>query len=154
MAYSPIGPAIVTYSPASGTTFGIGTTEVEVCVFVNGVTNCCTFDVVVNPVANPVTSLVCNDLTNISLDESCELVLTADMVLEGGPYKCYDTYIVQVDRSLPLGNGPWVTGTLTAADVHRVLAVRVVDDVNGDGIAQINENSCWGNINIEDNCHR
>ncbi len=94
--------------------------------------------------------MVCNDLTNISLDESCELVLTADMVLEGGPYKCYDTYLVQVDRSLPLGNGPWVTGTLTAADVHRVLAVRVVDDVNGDGIAQINENSCWGNINIED----
>ena len=110
----------------------------------------CEFDVIINPFPNPITSLICNDLVTVSLDESCTLELNADDILEGGPYRCYDKYLVQLDRSLPLGNGPWMPGELSASDVHKTWAVRVVDDVNGNGVADPGENTCWGNIAIED----
>ncbi|MCC6282133.1 MAG: proprotein convertase P-domain-containing protein, partial [Saprospiraceae bacterium] len=110
----------------------------------------CEFDLIVNPFPTPITSLICDDLVTVSLDESCELVLNADQVLEGGPYHCYDDYIVQLDRTLPLGNGPWVAGVLGPNDVHKTWAVRVVDDVNGNGQYDPGEVTCWGNIAIED----
>ncbi len=110
----------------------------------------CSFDITILEFPTPITSLICNDLVNVSLDESCELFLNADQILEGGPYHCYDDYLVQVDRTLPLGNGPWQPGVLGPSDVHHVYAVRVVDDVDGDGFADPGENTCWGNINVED----
>ncbi len=94
----------------------------------------------VNVVATP-SNLVCNDLVNISLDESCSLVLGADQILEGS-YACFDDYKVEIDRTLPLGNGPWQPGILNAADIHKTYAVQVVHLISG--------NSCWGNIYVED----
>ncbi len=94
----------------------------------------------ISVVATP-SNLICNDLLTIGLDESCSLVLTPDMILEG-TYFCYDDYVVEIDRTLPLGNGPWTPGMLSAADVHKTYAVRVRHLVSG--------NSCWGNISIED----
>ncbi|MCC6281235.1 MAG: proprotein convertase P-domain-containing protein, partial [Saprospiraceae bacterium] len=64
----------------------------------------------VTVVATP-SNLVCNDLVTVALDASCTLELNADQVLEGS-YACYDDYIVELDRSLPLGNGPWAPGIL------------------------------------------
>ncbi|MCA0236752.1 MAG: hypothetical protein LCH81_10240, partial [Bacteroidetes bacterium] len=95
------------------------------------------------------TTLVCNDLVTVSLDESCSLDVNPDMVLEGFN-ACFANYLVQVDRTLPLGNGPWQPATLGASDVHHTYAVRVVLDANGNGIADNGETSCWGNIAVED----
>ncbi len=95
------------------------------------------------------TNLVCNDLVTVALDESCMLELNADMILEGAN-GCLGYYLVQLDRTLPLGNGPWTSGVLGAGDVHHTYAVRVVVDLNENGIADPNENTCWGNIAIED----
>ncbi|MBK6823246.1 MAG: hypothetical protein IPG87_09730 [Saprospiraceae bacterium] len=50
----------------------------------------------VNAYANPTRALACNDEIQISLDENCSATINADMVLEGGPYSCYDNYIVEV----------------------------------------------------------
>ncbi len=110
----------------------------------------CTVNVTVNPYPTPITSLICNDLVTVSLDESCTLEVNADQVLEGGPYHCYDDYIVEIDRTLPLGNGPWVPAVLGPGDVHKTYAVRVTDDTNGNDVADANEVKCWGNIAVED----
>ncbi len=95
-----------------------------------------TVDVVATP-----SNLLCNDLVTVSLDAACGLELHADQILEGS-YACYDDYIVEIDRTLPLGNGPWAPGILGPGDVHHTYAVRVVHQVSG--------NTCWGNIAVED----
>ncbi|MBK7879256.1 MAG: M36 family metallopeptidase [Saprospiraceae bacterium] len=56
----------------------------------------CEFEVCVNKYANPTRALACNDDIQISLDDSCRATIYPDMVLEGGPYSCYDDYIVEV----------------------------------------------------------
>ncbi|MCC6279664.1 MAG: hypothetical protein IT262_03625, partial [Saprospiraceae bacterium] len=121
---------------------------------------CDEFDAIASPASSGVatapgfcapapTNLVCNDLVTVALDESCTLELNPDMILEGFN-ACFANYLVQVDRSLPLGNGPWQPAVLGPSDVHHTYAVRVVLDANGNSIADLGENSCWGNISIED----
>jgi len=100
-----------------------------------------TFATAVN--ANAQCTLICNDLVNVSLAEDCELVLQPDMILEGGG--CPNgILVVEVDRVAPFGNGPWVTGTLTSADLNKTFAVRVRNTATPNG------NSCWGMIHVED----
>jgi hypothetical protein len=105
-------------------------------------TTCC-FDVTVIEFPNPISSLVCNDLVYVSLDEDCDYCLGADGVLEGGPYHCYDDYIVEVDKTLPYGNGPWVPACFNNSDVGKTYQVRVTDSDSP-------FNKCWGNVKIED----
>ncbi|MBK6996197.1 MAG: hypothetical protein IPH31_15195 [Lewinellaceae bacterium] len=105
-------PTIVqTSGLPSGSTFPIGTTT-NCFDLINptdgSIVESCCFDINVIEFPNPISSLVCNDLVYISLDEDCDYCLGADGVLEGGPYHCYDDYIVEVDKTLPYGNGPWV----------------------------------------------
>ncbi|MBN8680762.1 MAG: HYR domain-containing protein, partial [Chitinophagales bacterium] len=144
-----IVPAVpVQYSGLpSGSEFPIGTTtncfRVDLAPANNpaGDLTCC-FNVNVVEFPNPITSLVCNDLVYVSLDDDCSYCLGADGVLEGGPYHCYDDYIVEVDKTLPYGNGPWVPACFTNADVNKTYQVRVTDPETG--------NKCWGNVKIED----
>lgn len=99
----------------------------------------CDWCVTVNefPEDQIVSSLACNDLVNVSLNEDCEAFISADMFLEGGPYACYETgYEVYVEgvsgdvnfTSLELAPG---TYTVTVTDPER-------------------DNSCWGEMLIED----
>jgi len=99
-----------------------------------------TITVFVQVVATPA-NLSCNDLVTVSLDADCSTEITPDMVLEG-TYGCFDDYIVEIDRTLPLGNGPWQPGVAVADDINRTYAVRVRHLVSG--------NSCWGNLKVED----
>jgi hypothetical protein len=120
-----------------------------------GNTATCSFTVTVNAYPNAVTTLICNDQVQVSLDPNCSAFVNADQVLEGGPYKCYDDYVVEVDKTLPFGNGPWqrvsqgpafpgfgVPTPLGPGDVGKTYQVRVTDPATG--------NKCWGNITIED----
>ncbi len=65
-------------------------------VDVAGNVGTCEFNIEVLEYANPTTKLTCNDNVQISLDEDCVTEVGADDVLEGGPYGCYDDYVVTI----------------------------------------------------------
>ncbi|MBL7808984.1 MAG: T9SS type A sorting domain-containing protein, partial [Saprospiraceae bacterium] len=96
---------------------------------------------VVNVVETPVT-LICNDLVYVSIDADCVESIDADDVLEG-TYFCLDDYRVEVDKTLPYGNGPWVPADFNASDIGKTYQYRVIRIT---GAANI----CWGEIKIED----
>lgn len=93
----------------------------------------CSWCVTVAEYPFPISELVCNDNVNVSLDENCEAIVTADMILEGGPYGCYDNYVVSIN-----GGDNFLNGN----DVGQVYEVVVTDPATG--------NSCWGYITVED----
>jgi hypothetical protein len=120
-----------------------------------GNTATCSFTITVNPFPNPTNALTCNNNVQISLDANCSAFVNADQVLEGGPYKCYDDYVVEVDKTLPFGNGPWIRVSqgpsfpgfgaptpLGPDDVGKTYYVRVTDPATGQ--------RCWGNITVLD----
>ena len=141
-------PTIVQISGLpSGSDFPIGTTT-NCFNLVNpstgAITASCCFDVIVKEYPNPIQQLNCNNLVNISLDQDCQICLGADDVLEGGPYGCYDDYIVELDKTLPYGNGPWVPACLGPSDIGKTYQVRVTDP------EQTPVNRCWGSVKVED----
>ena len=136
-------PPVQTAGLPSGSEFPIGTTtNCFKAVDVAGNTSTCCFTVTVKDYPNPVQTLVCNDLVYVSLDKDCTEALNADQILEGGPYSCYANYIVQIDKTPPYGNGPWVPAVLGPSDVGKTYAVQVIDPKTG--------NKCWGNLKVED----
>ena len=138
------GVPIQTAGLPSGSKFPLGTTtNVFTAVDASGNTTACSFKVTVKPFPNPVWSLVCNDLIFVALGDDCMSILTADQVLEGGPYKCYDEYVVELDKVPPYGNGPWVPAVLTSADIGKSYGVKVTDPQTG--------NKCQGDIKVMDN---
>ncbi|MDO8367673.1 MAG: T9SS type A sorting domain-containing protein [Saprospiraceae bacterium] len=96
---------------------------------------------VINIVETPNT-LVCNDLVYVSMDDDCKVTVGADDVLEGN-YFCYGDYIVEVDKTLPYGNGPWVLAIFDASDIGKTYQYRVLHISGG-------SNLCSGEIKIED----
>jgi hypothetical protein len=61
-------------------------------------------------------------------------------VLEGGPYPNVEDFIVQLDKTAPLGNGPFVPADLSTADFGKTYQVRVTDPATG--------SKCWGTVKI------
>jgi hypothetical protein len=106
----------------------------------------CEFQVCVNEYANPTNALACNDLVQISLDDSCWATINPDMVLEGGPYRCYNSYTVEVRDWVTkaiIDRRPTVAGIQVGRqDIGRQLQVTVRDPQTG--------NSCWGMLTVED----
>ncbi|MEQ1747385.1 MAG: HYR domain-containing protein [Saprospiraceae bacterium] len=103
----------------------------------------CCFSVTVQEYPNPVPTLVCIDMVTISLGESCQVVVTADMILDGGPYGCFNDYIVELDKLAPFGNGPWVQpAEVNAGDIGHTYQIRVIAPVSG--------NSCWSSVYVQD----
>jgi uncharacterized repeat protein (TIGR01451 family) len=88
---------------------------------------------------NVAQALVCNDLVFISLDQNCSHTIIPEEMLEG---ILFSDCIVEVDKTAPYGNGPWVAPILGAADVGKTYQARVKHLPSG--------NLCWGNIKIED----
>ncbi|MBK9270503.1 MAG: T9SS type A sorting domain-containing protein [Saprospiraceae bacterium] len=106
----------------------------------------CIFDVCVNEYSNPTRALACNDLVQISLDDSCWATINPDMVLEGGPYGCYDNYNVVVRDWITkaiVDRRPTIAGSQVGRqDIGRQLQVTVTDPRTG--------NTCWGMLTVED----
>jgi len=118
----------------AGDEFPIGTTVQEwTGTDLNGFVNTCTFNVTVNEFANATSVMSCNDNVQVSLPASGVAVVGADMILEGGPYGCYDDYIVSID-----GGG----NTVDCSNVGETLQVLVADDNSS--------NFCWGTVTVED----
>ncbi|MBK9108194.1 MAG: HYR domain-containing protein [Saprospiraceae bacterium] len=106
----------------------------------------CTFDVCVNEYLNTVQHLACQDEIQISLDENCFATVSADEVLAGGPYKCFDDYVVELRdwiTNVIIDRQPNVPGVqLGIQDIGREIKITVRDPVTG--------NSCWGHATVED----
>ncbi|MCK6695550.1 MAG: proprotein convertase P-domain-containing protein, partial [Thermoanaerobaculia bacterium] len=123
----PAEPTLVQGLP-SGAFFPIGTTKNVWTVDLAGNNDpMCMFSVTVLEYPNPISSLICNDLIQISLDQNCTAIINADQILEAAPF----------------GNGPWVPAVLGPADVGKTYQIRVTDPEH-------NNNKCWGNIKVED----
>ncbi len=123
----------------SGSVFELGTTTncFEVADVAGNTSTCC-FDVTINEYPTPTTTLACNDNVQVSVNENCEGLITTDMILEGGPYGCYDNYIVAVEG---YGEG-FGSVTIDGDAIGQTLQVTVTDPTTG--------NSCWGTISVED----
>jgi hypothetical protein len=135
---------LVTSGFPSGSEFPIGTTTTcyEVTDAQNNTATCC-FDVTVEEFPNPIASLTCNDLVPISLAlPDCQFDIPVDTILEGGPYRCFDHYIVEIDNLPPFGNGPWVPAIVGVADIGQTYTIRVTDPDTG--------NKCWGMVHVQD----
>ena len=94
----------------------------------------------VNVISTPST-IACNDHVQISLGPDCAAEIVPSMILEGD-VGCFDDYFVEMDVTLPFGDGPWIPPFLTSADIGKTYAVRVTHLGNN--------NSCWGTISVED----
>ena len=126
-------------TPPSGSWFSIGDKTVTIVISDNaGNTATCSFVVSVIEYVPSTTALICNDLTNVSLDATCVYVVNADAALEGSEYHCYDDYIITIKNNV----GQIVGNTFTAANIGITYTVTVLDPETG--------NSCWTNMKIED----
>ncbi len=126
----------------SGDFFPRGTTQqCFIAEDARGNTSSCCFNVTVNEFPNPRTSLVCNDHVNISIAPypACDATVGADMILEGGPYGCYDDYIVEIRQNGVLLSPPNV---VNETHVGQTFEVTVIDPETG--------NRCWGTLLVED----
>ena len=56
----------------------------------------CSWCVTVVEFPDPISQLSCNSNINHAVNLDCELMIVPDMILEGGPYGCYENYIVTV----------------------------------------------------------
>lgn len=102
-----------------------------------GNTSTCTFQVEILEFPNPTSTIACNDLVQATLDQDGDALIGADMVLEGGPYGCYDDYLVEIfDGTNNMGN------ELHCNDIGETYVVRVTDTATGQ--------SCWAEIFVED----
>ncbi len=89
-----------------------------------------------------ITNLVCKDKVTIELAANNEVELVASQVLLGDGYGSDAFYVVEVDKTLPYGNGPWVPAILDGSDLGKVFPIRVIQTTTG--------NKCWGNVYIYD----
>ncbi len=125
-------------SPLIGDGAPIGVTQVEYeAIDASGNSTAINFTVTVNEFEDYISAIACNDEVQVSLDEECMEIVTADMILEGGPYACFDEYTVEIEDSDGNNYGNVVTGDNIGQD----LIVRVTDP---------NNNSCWGVLVVED----
>jgi len=85
-------------------------------------------------------TLVCNNLVQVSLDQTCESEITPDMILEGGG--CPNG-VLQVQAKI---NNVWVPSSgnfiANSSHINQTIQVRARDLVSG--------NTCWGYIHVED----
>lgn len=88
--------------------------------------------------------LACNNGVQVSLDNTCSVTITPDMVLEGDPDPSC-TYVVAVldPSNNPIATSPMVTG----ANLGQTLTVSVTDMTAGSPTLG---SSCWGEITVED----
>ena len=106
-------------------------TQVDPCAFTQNINVS-----VVNTVAEV---MACNNLVNISMNPSCEMYITAEMILQDMQYdnNAYDIVLTDLSNgnNIPLG-------TLGYGYINKIIKVQVLNGCSG--------NSCWGYAKIED----
>lgn len=106
-----------------------------------GNSNFATVNVNIIDIKNATTSLACNDNIVIPIYAGQEKVLTADMLLEGGPYYCPNHYEVEV----LFNNQVRPDDSLYYSDLGKMLVGKIIDPETG--------NACWGQVTVtNDTC--
>ncbi|HMP31092.1 MAG TPA: hypothetical protein PKD85_15905 [Saprospiraceae bacterium] len=100
-------------------------------------TSNCSFVLTVIGIPSRTTAIACTKNLNISLDSNCMAIITPKILLEGGPYGCYEDYKVQIFDEL---NRP-VGDTLRAQNVGKTIKAEVTSPEG---------NKCWTNVTVED----
>ncbi len=109
----------------------------------------CSYSITIEDYTPQSNTLACNGAINLSLNELCEGLVTADMLLEGNDYFCYDEYILSaqyngnavgtvVPNSFGNGNSLQFDNSL----INIPIEVLVSDPITG--------NTCWGYVTLED----
>ena len=130
-------------TPPDGTYLKIGKHEIVVVAKDSaGNTDTCKYFATVREFLPATSVMDCNDQTQLSLDETCTATLTADMVLSGEIYYCYESYGLEVTEGCGNKTGAPHSTTFTLDDVGKCFTVRVIEPNTG--------NSCWGCVCIED----
>jgi len=104
-----------------------------------GNTATCSFRVTVKSASTA--GLICKADLTVTLGAGCTTTLTSSTLLEP-PFGCPDNYMVEFDKIAPFGNGPWVTGALTVADLGKTYQYRVTALDSG--------SKCSGTVRSED----
>ncbi len=123
----------------SGDLFPIGTTRQMYLISDQlGYSMECAFNVIVQEFQSNA-PLACNDTLNVSVEFNCQARITADMILEGDGYGCYDDYIITFqDPGVTFENGILDAGPHIGEYLH----VCITDPSNG--------NYCCSVMLIED----
>ncbi len=121
-----------------GDAFPVGTTFLTYQIIdADSLYSNCAINVTVNAYINTVTSMACNNLVQISLDDNCEGFLYADQILEGDSYSCFTDYTIHITDA----NGQDLGNHVSADQAGQTLAV-TIESPGG--------NSCWGEVVVED----
>ncbi|MCC6460634.1 MAG: HYR domain-containing protein [Saprospiraceae bacterium] len=127
---------------ASGASFPLGNTlTVYEVADSAGNTASCSFSVLVIPAT---AGMACKTQFTVLLDNDCMVILAPIDVLMP-PVVCLDslsTYVVEIDKKTPFGNGPWLPPVLNATDHNRSYQVRVTNPGNNA--------KCFGMITVVD----
>lgn len=123
-----------------GGKFPIGTTvNLYVALDAAGNTATCSFRVVVIPVSG---ALQCKDDIVVKLDNDCSYLPPITTFLEPNTFGCPTNYFIEVDKTPPFGNGPWLPALFKVEDINKYYQFRVTDLTSG--------NKCWGQALIVD----
>ncbi len=131
-----------------GSTFLYGNNTYEIVAedACGNITVSAPFTIEFNAFTNASTSLTCNDKIQVSLDDDGCTLIGADMILEGGPYGCYDDYVLSRSPNHSGGCGALPATGYTWAECSDIgrgdVIVTVTDPATG--------NSCWGKVVVED----
>jgi len=99
---------------------------------IHGNVNSCLTSVIVEPFPNPIETLSCNANVFVSLDNTGMAIVTPDMILAGGPYKCEDAYTVTLEF-----NGTVIPeNTLNTSHAGQTIQATITDTETN--------NTCWG----------
>lgn len=124
----------------SGEAFPVGATVNSFAAAdLAGNTATCSFRVTVKSAST--SGLICKSDLTVTLGADCSTTLLASSLLEP-PFGCPANYMIEFDKTAPFGNGPWVTGPLTSADLGKTYQYRVTALDSG--------SKCWGNVKAID----
>jgi hypothetical protein len=124
----------------SGIFFDIGTNEATIIVIdPAGNADTCTFTITVIEYVPIHNTLACNDEVQISLPADCTVEVTADFILEGNDYRCYENYCVEL---LDEDGHVIPNAILTTEHIGQCVTVTITDCLGGG-------NSCWGKLCVE-----
>src|SRR5690606_11945874 len=87
--------------------------------------------------SNHVTAMACNDLIQVTLNEGGYKKMYPYDILEGGPYKCWEQYSLDILEN----NVPRPDDFVRYSDINKNLVVRVRDNTT--------QVACWGEIKVK-----
>ncbi len=129
---------------SSGSFFPIGITTLEYeATDASGNIANCSFQIEVIEEQNPDLSLTCNNGVGIGLDQNCFAIVGAGDVLTGGPYTCFDNYLVELFYDEAEAEVVPSSPEIGPDEVGLTIFVRVS--------SLANNNVCTSSINVQDN---